>query len=241
MANGSSGRIFNLLNQVSSQKRQQQAAIQKLFMEALIKAKIKQAFAEPKAATAKDLLGIASGITPSETVFSQEDIAGTLPPDTRTLGGVEGGEVITPQGARFEEGQIISPGGKTVGEFLPGFEPKTALESFPRRLQQRLGVTEKEAKRKFLGLGKAKEVKKISKDKKLTTSEKKAIGRIESTLTLLEQGGFEDADKASMGLFIASIQKAGFDPTDPIFEDILEKARKTLEKSKPKGFLRRFR
>lgn len=215
----------------AAQQQAQQQFMQKILL-SVIQEQIKQQFAKPKATSAKDILGVAGGITPPGSVFPQEDIESVSPGE---LGQAGGGKVLTPPGSRFTDGQIISPEGKGIGEFLPGYEPRRATEAFPASIRQRFGVTEEEAKRKFLGLGKAKKEKTGP-----TTAQKKAIGSIESGLTKMETGAV-DFDPNAMGLFIAKIQKAGLDPTDPIFEEVLEKARKFVETQKPKGLFGRFR
>lgn len=100
----------------------------------------------------KSILGLIAGLQPAENILTPEQISTVAP---RTIGRAGGGEVLAPTGARFEEGQIISPEGRTIGEFAPGFEPKPFAPAIGAGLRKRLDVTREEAGRKLLGLPKA--------------------------------------------------------------------------------------
>jgi hypothetical protein len=78
------------------------------------------------------------------------------------MGQAEGGEVILPKGARFAEGRMLSPTGEQIGEYMPGYEPKT-IGNFPvgqdeivNAIKQKFagGISKEELQRKALGMPK---------------------------------------------------------------------------------------
>ncbi len=48
------------------------------------------------------------------------------PNNVLSMGQAEGGEVVTPPGSTFSDGQIFDAQGNPAGEYLPGYEPKSA-------------------------------------------------------------------------------------------------------------------
>ena len=76
------------------------------------------------------------------------------------LGKAGGGNVITPEGATFNEGEILSPIGQRVGEYLEGYEPKETAQIPPTseevagemRTKFAPGISKEELSRKALGL-----------------------------------------------------------------------------------------
>jgi hypothetical protein len=75
-------------------------------------------------------------------------------------GRATGGEVILPKDASFTDGQMLSPTGGRIGEYMPGYEPKpvgnfpVAPEEVAGALRQKFagGISKEELQRKALGL-----------------------------------------------------------------------------------------
>ncbi len=104
------------------------------------------------------------GVMAEQEPTSEEEIAQFTPQLQRPilgLGRVEGGEVALPKRATYAEGQILSPEGQRIGEYLPGYEPKE-VGKFPvgqgeivSAMRERFapGISKEELQRKALGIG----------------------------------------------------------------------------------------
>ena len=116
--------------------------------------KVKAEFREPKERDfKKDILGLISGIRPAEDILTPEQITQVAP---LALGGRPGGgRVLTPPGATFRDGTILSAAGERIGEFTPGREPERFTPVIGEQVGRELGITPREAGRGFLGLPKA--------------------------------------------------------------------------------------
>ena len=98
-----------------------------------------------------------------------------------SVGKAEGGQVLTPPGAVYNNGQIIS-NGRPIGEYLPGYEPKVSPAVIPAMLRGKTGITKEQAIRRFYGL---KEPKKTKSKKsslqdmisKLSTAKKSSVDK----------------------------------------------------------------
>jgi len=129
--------------------------------EALEFERLKKEVVDDKPITAKELLGIIGRVDSPERAFPRREIEEV---SLLEVGRAGGGQVLTPPGATFRGGRILGPEGRRIGEFLPGYEPRRATETFPSLLGQRFGVTEEEA-RGGLGFPKPTEEKLTQKEK----------------------------------------------------------------------------
>lgn len=219
------------MNQAALEKKKQEQEISNYILKALIKHQLQMELQKSKTKTGQvkpqDILGIIGGIIPPESVFNKGDVEASSP---LGLGSAMGGRVMSEPGATYSGGDILSPGGERVGEYLPGYEPTRATEAFPSLLGQRLGVGEKEAKRKYLGLPlKTEEEKKVAKEtKRVESAQKKVIKKIEEALKIIKAGEASDLADVSIGNFIALIEDRNLDPTDPVFADILNEVRQVI-------------
>ena len=102
---------------------------------------------------AKTGIGVMGGvISPKE--LSQSTRAKLAP---LLLGNAEGGQVLTPPGAVYNNGQIMS-NGQQIGSYLPGYEPTAETSAIPAILRNKLGITQKQAVRNFYGVSKRKKI-----------------------------------------------------------------------------------
>lgn len=101
----------------------------------------------------KSILPVIAGLQSPEGMLSQKQIQGISP---YGMGQVEGGQVLAPEGTTLQDGQMLSPTGGRVGEYLEGYEPSKYTPAVPNILGQKLGVTKEEALRETLGLPQAK-------------------------------------------------------------------------------------
>lgn len=91
------------------------------------------------------------GVMAGQEAPSEEEMA-SFPP---ILGGAEGGKVMLPKEAIFGEGQITSPTGERIGEYLPGYEPKTlGAEDVAGAMREKFagGISKEDLQRKALGI-----------------------------------------------------------------------------------------
>jgi len=51
-------------------------------------------------------------------------IEGILKQSIMSMGPAEGGQVMAPEGATAQDGQIMGAGGQQIGEYMPGYEPQ---------------------------------------------------------------------------------------------------------------------
>ena len=226
--------IASSIDEYQTEQQTREQGFQDMLQEAVMKAQIEQQYGAPQewqpttmeealalkkagkttsqSDIIKNILGGMGGIVPPEEAFGA-DVMERAPLD---LGRAGGGRVISPMGATLNEGEILK-GGKRIGEFLPGYEPRREPEAVAPSISQRLGIGKEEAGRKFLGLGKTKEKKEV----KRSAFDKKMIGQIRALIQA----------NASLEDIISHIRLQGAEP-----ENYAEHFKDYAPKKKTSGF-----
>jgi hypothetical protein len=104
------------------------------------------------------------GVMAGQEAPSPEEVAQFTPQLQKPIlgmgGQATGGEVVLPKGASFTDGQMLSPTGEQIGEYMPGYEPKqvgnfpVGQEEIVNALREKFagGIGKEELQRKALGL-----------------------------------------------------------------------------------------
>jgi len=130
----------------------------------------------------KKLLRVMAGVSPVTEVVPEEEL-----PEAVGLGEAEGGQVLLPPGATYKEGQIFSPTGELIGEYLPGYEPKdVARDIVADTLRSYYGIPQKEAAREVFGIGKPSKL--TAEEVRERTKARREVGREQDIIDLFEVG-----------------------------------------------------